>query len=207
MIAAPPPSGRSPFDLLVDEWAAAIEADPCKTRHLAHGLGAALATDQRLIQSSRAVGRELVAIAGTAKDALTQTMYVLRTFGQAAFGLDGPAGNNGCPRRQRVNVTLRARPTANGIEIDGLTVTAKKGSRVVVTCSRGCRRQSKRARGKVGFPGLRGTMLSAGARLDIRVTKKGYFGEFARYTVLPGNFKKIERCTNPGSRKLRRRCG
>ncbi len=26
--------------------------------------------------------------------------------------LDGPAGNNGCPRRQRVNVTLRALPTA-----------------------------------------------------------------------------------------------
>jgi hypothetical protein len=121
--------------------------------------------------------------------------------------LDGPSGNNGCPRRQRVNVTLRALPTATGIEIDGLTVAAKRGSRVVVTCSKGCRKQTKRAHSKVGFPGLRGTMLPAGAKLDIRVTKSGYFGEFTRYTVLPGNFKKIERCTNPGSRKLRRRCG
>ena len=32
--------------------------------------------------------------------------------------LDGPAGNNGCPRRQRVNTTLRALPTASGIEVD-----------------------------------------------------------------------------------------
>src|SRR5215210_6050621 len=52
--------------------------------------------------------------------------------------LVGPAGNNGCPRRQRVNTTLRARPTATGIEIDGLSVKAKRGSRVVVTCSQGC---------------------------------------------------------------------
>jgi hypothetical protein len=121
--------------------------------------------------------------------------------------LDGPAGNNGCPRRQHVNTTLRALPTATGIEIDGLTVTARRGSRVVVTCSRGCRKQSKRAHSKVSFPALRGTMLPAGARLDIRVTRSGYFGEFARYTILRGNFKKIERCMNPGSRKLRRRCG
>src|SRR5262245_32355519 len=57
--------------------------------------------------------------------------------------LVGPRGNNGCPRRQRVSTTLRARPTANGIEIAGLSVSARRGSRVVVSCSRGCRRQVK----------------------------------------------------------------
>jgi hypothetical protein len=123
--------------------------------------------------------------------------------------LDGPQGNNGCPRRQRVNVTLRARATATGIGIDALTVTVRRGSRVVVSCSRGCRRQVKRA-GRTGtmiFPALAGAELSAGARLEIRVTKPGYFGEFVRYTILQGNFRKIERCMNPGSRVLRRRCG
>ena len=123
--------------------------------------------------------------------------------------LDGPEGNNGCPRRQRVNVTLRARATATGIGIDALTVTVRRGSRVVVSCSRGCRRQVKRA-GRTGtmiFPALGGVELSAGARLEIRVTKSGYFGEFVRYTILRGNFRKIERCMNPGSRVLRRRCG
>jgi hypothetical protein len=121
--------------------------------------------------------------------------------------LDGPAGNNGCPRRQNVAVTLRALPTASGIEVDGLTVRARSGSRIVVTCSSGCRRQVKRARSTVTFPALRGAQLPAGARLDIRVTRPGFFGEFARYTILPGNFKKTERCMNPGSRKLLRRCG
>jgi hypothetical protein len=121
--------------------------------------------------------------------------------------LDGPESNNGCPRRQRVSTTLRARPTAGGIEIDGLTVKARRGSRVVVTCSSGCRKQVKRAKSAVGFPVLRGVALPAGAKLDIRVTKKGFFGEFARYTILPGNFKKTERCMNPGSSKLRKRCG
>ena len=123
--------------------------------------------------------------------------------------LDGPAGNNGCPRRQRVSTTLRARPTATGISIDALTVTVRRGSRVVVSCSRGCRRQVKRARrtGTLTFPALRGADLPAGARLDIRVTKPDFFGELVRYNILLGNFKKIERCMNPGSRTLRRRCG
>lgn len=121
--------------------------------------------------------------------------------------LDGPAGNNGCPRRQNVNVTLRALPTATGIEVDALTVRARSGSRVVVTCSAGCRRQVKRAHSTVTFPGLSGAQLRAGARLEIRVTRAGYFGEFARYTILAGNFRKTERCMNPGSRVLRRRCG
>ena len=121
--------------------------------------------------------------------------------------LAGPAGNNGCPRRQRVNTTLRALPTSDGIEIDALAVTARRGSKVVVSCSSGCRKQSKRAHSTVRFPGLAGVSLRAGAKLDIRVTRSGYFGEFVRYTILPGNFRKTERCMNPGSRKLRRRCG
>lgn len=121
--------------------------------------------------------------------------------------IDGTAANNGCPRHQNVTVTLRAVPTATGIEVDTLSVKARRGSRVVVTCSAGCGRQVKRARSTVTFPALSGAQLPAGARLDIRVTKSGFFGEFARYTILPGNFKKIERCMNPGSRVLRRRCG
>lgn len=121
--------------------------------------------------------------------------------------IDGPRRNNGCPRSQRVATTLRARPTANGIEIIGLSVRALRRSRVVVRCSSGCRRQAKRARSTVRFPALRGRSLQAGSRLDIRVTRPGYFGEFVRYTILRGNFRKTERCMNPGSRKLRRRCG
>jgi hypothetical protein len=120
--------------------------------------------------------------------------------------LAGTRGNNGCPRRPRVNTTLRATPTANGIELVALSVRAPRGSRVEVRCS-GCGRQVKRARSTVGFPAVRGRALRAGTNLDIRVTRRGSFGAFVRYRVLAGNFRKTERCMNPGSRVPRRRCG
>ena len=121
--------------------------------------------------------------------------------------LAGTQSNSGCPRSQRFNAKLRARATSTGIEIDSLTVTTGRGSRVVVTCSSGCRRQVvRRARGTVRFPALRGVALNAGTRLEVRVTRKGFFGDVKRFTILPGNLKSIERCTNPGSKKLRRKC-
>jgi hypothetical protein len=121
--------------------------------------------------------------------------------------LAGTTRNNGCPRRPNVAATLRARPTANGIELAGLSVRAARGSRVAVRCSSGCPRQVKRARSTVAFPALQGLELVAGTRLEIRVTRPGSFGAFIRYTILPGNFTKIERCMNPGSSRVRRRCG
>lgn len=121
--------------------------------------------------------------------------------------LIGTEAANGCPRRPRVNTTLRATPTPTGIELVALSVRAPRGSRIEVRCSSGCGRQVKRARGTVGFPTLSGRELSAGTRLDIRVTRRGSFGAFIRYRVLAGNFKKTERCMNPGSRVPRRRCG
>jgi hypothetical protein len=120
--------------------------------------------------------------------------------------LVGARGNNGCPRSQRFNAKLRAVGTATGIEVVGLTVTTGRGSRVVVSCSSGCRRQVKRARSTVRFPALRGVALRAGVRLDVRVTRPGFFGDVKRFTILRGNLKSIERCTYPGSRRLRKKC-
>ncbi|MGH2804286.1 MAG: hypothetical protein ACRDL4_14755 [Thermoleophilaceae bacterium] len=123
--------------------------------------------------------------------------------------LDGTQRNGGCPRPARGDASLRARPTANGIQLLGLTVRAPRRSRVVVRCSRGCRRYVKRARrrGRVRFGALRGRQLRAGTKLDIRITRRDSFGTFIRYRVLRGNFKKIERCMNPGSSRPRRSCG
>ena len=122
--------------------------------------------------------------------------------------LDGLRRHDGCPRPASVDTKLRARATTTGIEVLDLTVRAAKGSRVEVRCSSGCRRQVKRARSTVRFPGLRGRQLRAGTNIDIRVTRRGSFGAFIRYNVLAGNFReRAERCMNPGSRKPRRRCG
>jgi len=121
--------------------------------------------------------------------------------------LEGTARNNGCPRRPKVVTTLRAMPTATGIELVGLSVRAAKGSRIAVRCGAGCPPQVKRARSTVAFPALAGRQLRAGTSLEIRVTRPGSFGAFVRYRIVAGNFKKTEGCMNPGSRRVRQRCG
>ena len=114
---------------------------------------------------------------------------------------------SGCPPRLNADATLRAQPTANGIEVLALSVRAPRRSRVAVGCSRGCSREVKRARSTVRFRRIRGRQLSAGSRIVIRVTKRRSIGSYIVYRVQRGNFKKIERCLNPGSRKPRKRCG
>jgi hypothetical protein len=120
--------------------------------------------------------------------------------------LPGPSPG-GCPPRLRADATLRAQPTATGIEVLALSVTAPRRSRVAVSCSRGCRSEVKRARSTVGFRRIRGSNLSAGSRIVIRVTRRRSIGSYIVYRIQRGNFQKIERCLNPGSRKPRKRCG
>jgi len=119
--------------------------------------------------------------------------------------LSGPSSESGCPKRLRASVTLRARPLAGGIQLIGLNVKATRGSRVSVRCS-GCPPQAKRAK-TVGFGRLRGRRLRAGTSLVVRVVRRNAIGAYFEYKITRGNFRKIERCLNPGSRKPRRRCG
>jgi hypothetical protein len=112
---------------------------------------------------------------------------------------------NGCPVRVRGEVTLRAVGTANGVRLVSIRVDATRGSRVEVRCP-GCGRQVKKAR-TVGFPRLRGRSFRAGSRIVVRVTKRRAIGAYTSYRIRRGNFKKTERCMNPGSRRPRRRCG
>ena len=119
--------------------------------------------------------------------------------------LKGTQAQAGCPRRLRASVTLRALPLRTGIKVAALRVNAPRGSRVAVRCA-GCRPQAKRAR-TVGFRRLRGKRLRAGTSLVIRVTRRNSFGAYFAYKVRRGNFRKIERCLNPGSTKPRRSCG
>ena len=59
----------------------------------------------------------------------------------------------------------------------------------------------------MGFGRLRGRSLRAGSKLVIRVTRRNSIGTYFSYRISRGNFKKTERCLNPGSRKPRRKCG
>jgi len=112
---------------------------------------------------------------------------------------------SGCPPRLSADVTLRATPTSNGIQLIAVDVSAPRGSRVQVTCP-GCGKQVKTAR-TVHFPGLRGTQLRAGSKLKVYVTKPGAIGTYIQYKILAGNFVKTKRCLNPGSKTPRTRCG
>jgi hypothetical protein len=120
--------------------------------------------------------------------------------------LKGSARRDGCPLRLVSETTLRARATANGIEIDGIRVSNNRKARVEVRC-RGCGKQVRRGR-SVSFPGLGGRALPAGSKIEVRATRRGAIGSYVAYSIQRGNFKKgPERCMNPGSRKPRRRCG
>ena len=113
---------------------------------------------------------------------------------------------SGCPRTLHADVLLRAQAIEGGIKVLRLTVTAPRKSRVAVSCTEGCKTEVKRANSKVKFRKIRDNRLPAGSKLVIRVTRKGAIGAYIAYKIRDGNFTKIERCLNPGSRKPRRRC-
>jgi hypothetical protein len=119
---------------------------------------------------------------------------------------DGGGRTSGCPRTLHADVLLRAQAIEGGIKVLRLTVTAPRKSRVAVSCTEGCKTQVKRAHSKVRFPKLHNAKLPAGSKLAIRVTRRGAIGAYIAYKIRDGNFTKIERCLNPGSRKPRRRC-
>jgi hypothetical protein len=113
---------------------------------------------------------------------------------------------NGCPVVLNAEALLRARPISGGIEVVGLRVNASKRARFELTCSRGCRREVRGGRKQVAFRRIRGRRLRAGSSIVIRVTRPNAIGAYIRYRILDGNFKRIERCMNPGSKRPRVRC-
>jgi hypothetical protein len=121
----------------------------------------------------------------------------------------GPASNAGCPREVKASVKIKAKPTSNGIEIVSLTARVTRKAKVTVSCTRrACRRSKKTARrGRVRFRGLRGKRLPAGSKLIVRTTKKKYIGAYTAFRIVKGNFRQVDRCLNPGSKKPRRKCG
>ena len=120
--------------------------------------------------------------------------------------LKGTARRHGCPQRVSADAAITARPLSDGLQLLGLRVTATRGARVSVRCSRGCRPQAKTA-GTVRFPRLSGATLPAGSTLTILVTKPKAIGRWIRYRIARGDFTRKRGCLNPGSRVLRRRCG
>lgn len=104
------------------------------------------------------------------------------------------------PKKLQAEATLTAQPLAGGVRIVKLAVSAPKGSRVLVRCTRGCPTESKSTR-PLSFPGLSGSLLPNGSALKIYVSAKNAIGTYIEYKVHQGGFTKIERCLPPGSSK------
>jgi hypothetical protein len=112
----------------------------------------------------------------------------------------------GCPPELRSTPKLTARPTATGIVVTKLSVSAPKGAKVEVRCRRRCSGHQARTAGVVSFPLLRGRALPAGAVIEVFVTKAQSIGTYTRYEIVRGNFKRVDRCLRPGSHQPRKKC-
>ncbi|CAN5590875.1 hypothetical protein BH20ACT19_BH20ACT19_06470 [soil metagenome] len=102
-----------------------------------------------------------------------------------------------------------------GIEVKRLAVTGvPRGARVKVTClgprrggrRRSCGGQLVRSAKTLVLRRFRGKRLRVGTAVVIRITARQATGKYIRYTVIRRGVgaKRIDRCTNAGSRKLRR---
>jgi hypothetical protein len=118
----------------------------------------------------------------------------------------GVRSAGGCPPTLRATPKLTATPTGAGIVVKKLNVSAPKGAKIEVRCRRRCSGSQTRTAGIVSFPMLRNRALSAGARIEIFVTRKDSIGAYTRYDVVRGNFKRTDRCLRPGSHTPRRKC-
>jgi hypothetical protein len=130
-------------------------------------------------------------------------------------GASGPAGGPleflfdffpSAPHRLNADSTLRASATSSGVQLLGLSVSTVRSAKVTISCGRFCHRQSKKGHATETFPSLRSVKLPAGSALTIRVTAPHSIGAFIQYNIVRGNFAKITRCTEPGSRKPKTKC-
>ncbi|MGI8801800.1 MAG: hypothetical protein ACR2KV_06445 [Solirubrobacteraceae bacterium] len=107
--------------------------------------------------------------------------------------------------RISADTTLVAQQLPNGIRVKSFRVTAPRGTRVELRCTRGCPTRAKTA-GAVTFPGFAGTRLTAGSKLEVFVTAKNAIGAYIEYRIGRGSFTKITRCLSPGSRTPKVKC-
>jgi hypothetical protein len=104
------------------------------------------------------------------------------------------------PQRVQAEATLTAQPLSSGVRIVSLSVSAPKGARVLVRCTRGCASESK-SRRPLSFPRLHGSQLPNGSALRIYVTAKNDIGAYIEYKVRGDSLVKLQRCLSPGSSK------
>ena len=134
----------------------------------------------------------------------------------------GPASNGGCPiivvppppppplkNLRGVDAKLGIRGTRTGAKITKLTVFAPRRTKIEVSCApRGCSRQVLRSAlrafssATINVTRIKGKTLRKGTKLEIRVTKTGYMGQYRGFLIKKGTASALpDKCLRPGSRR------
>jgi hypothetical protein len=115
---------------------------------------------------------------------------------------------NGCPPKIVVGIAYKYDGAPNGATFRYLDVRgAPKGSRIDVRCSRGCPRQRLKVTSRLmHITSFRGRYMPAGARIEVRITKRGHIGAYREFTVSAGDVKTTDGCLQPGSTVPKRSC-
>jgi hypothetical protein len=115
---------------------------------------------------------------------------------------------NGCPPEIVVAIAYKYDRAPSGARFKYLDLRgAPPGARVDVRCSRGCRRQRLKVRARLThIKSFRGRFMPAGARIELRITKRGYIGAYRKFTVSAGDVETTDGCLQPGSPVPRRSC-
>jgi hypothetical protein len=119
-----------------------------------------------------------------------------------------PGTANGCPPKLVAAISYKYDGASNGARFRYLDVRgAPMGASVAVRCSRACRSERVTVRSSVTHvKSFRGRLMPAGARIEVRVTKRGYIGTYRRFTVSVGDVTTRDACLPPGSTTPRRSC-
>ena len=89
--------------------------------------------------------------------------------------LKGTIARSGCPAGLLADPSISYRPSGHGIRIVAYYVKATTGARVVVACSKGCKKTVTKGRGskRVRITRLNGRRLVNGTKITISVSKPG----------------------------------
>jgi len=103
-------------------------------------------------------------------------------------------------------VRISGQLTKTGADIDVLTVKAPKGAKIDVTCSgKGCPRKSVAKATKVVHVTQFQTVLRAGIKLRVAVSKPGYITKVTTFQIRKGKAPlRLDQCQTPGESKLTR---
>jgi hypothetical protein len=112
------------------------------------------------------------------------------------------------PPRLTAQVSAAGKRQGAGAAVD-LSVNAPRGARLAFSCARrDCSLPGRRTVSRAGKRKyLNGRVVPNGARLELRVTRVGYIGDYFAWAVKGGRLGRVStRCLEPASTRPQKRC-